>query len=240
MLTKRTITALAAGLVALLVMAEASAFNLNKSIDIEAGSESGGQSTVNGSISVGNDAVVTGSLETVNGTIRVDDGATIEDAQTVNGSVRLASGVTAGQLESVNGSVSVDENATVEAVSVVNGRISIEKGARVDGDVGNVNGEIGITGAEVGGNLSTVNGDITLTGEAILRGDLTVEKPNNFGWGDGDRRKPRVVIGPGARVEGEIVLEREVDLYISESAEVGGVTGAMSMSDAIRFSGDRP
>jgi hypothetical protein len=36
------------------------------------------------------------------------------------------------------------------------------------------------------------------------------------------------------------VLEREVKLYISDSAEVGGVEGKMSMSDAVRFSGDHP
>ena len=37
-----------------------------------------------------------------------------------------------------------------------------------------------------------------------------------------------------------IRLEREVELYISESAEVGGVKGKMSMDDAVRFSGKKP
>jgi hypothetical protein len=37
-----------------------------------------------------------------------------------------------------------------------------------------------------------------------------------------------------------IELEREVDLFISESAEVGGVSGEMTMDDAVRFSGDQP
>jgi hypothetical protein len=31
-----------------------------------------------------------------------------------------------------------------------------------------------------------------------------------------------------------------VKLYISETAEVGGVVGEMSMNDAIRFSGKHP
>jgi hypothetical protein len=39
---------------------------------------------------------------------------------------------------------------------------------------------------------------------------------------------------------GRIDLEREVELYISESAEVCGVTGVMSLDQAIRFIGERP
>jgi len=48
------------------------------------------------------------------------------------------------------------------------------------------------------------------------------------------------VIGPGSTVEGVIDLEREVDLYISASANVGGGKCEMSMDDAVRFSGDKP
>jgi hypothetical protein len=53
-------------------------------------------------------------------------------------------------------------------------------------------------------------------------------------------RVPEIIIGPGSRLHGTIQLERVVKLYISESAEVGGVSGEMSMSDAIRFSGAHP
>lgn len=239
MLTQRSIASLAAALVIFMAVLPAHGFSLNKSIDIEAGAESGAQSTVNGSISVGNDAVVTGTLETVNGTIRIEEGARIEDAETVNGSIRIASGVSADGVSSVNGSIDIEENAAIGDVSVVNGKIGLQAGTTVRGDVGNVNGEISIAGAEIGGDLSTVSGDVSLTDHAILHGDLTVEKPNSFGW-DFNRRKPRIVIGPGVRVDGELVLEQEVELYISESAEVGGVAGVMDMDQAIRFSGDRP
>jgi hypothetical protein len=47
-------------------------------------------------------------------------------------------------------------------------------------------------------------------------------------------------VGPGAKVLGEIRLERAAELYISDSAEVGGVSGVMTLDDAVRFSGDRP
>jgi hypothetical protein len=239
MVTKETLVSLAAGMGLLLLVMNASGCDLNKSIEIEAGGESNGESTVNGSISIGREAVVNGSLDTVNGAIRVEENARIEKAQTVNGSVRIADGVTAASVGSVNGSITVGENAELSDISVVNGRISLAAGTRVAGDVGNVNGEIQIEGAEVGGNLSTVNGDVTLADSAILQGDLTVEKPDGFRW-DSDRRKPRIVVGPGVRVEGALVLEREVDLFISDSAEVGGVEGVMTLDDAVRFSGDRP
>lgn len=227
-----------ATILALFLAAPACA-NVNKSISIGDNTETGGESTVNGSISVGSDSTVNGSLATVNGTIRVGDNSRIGDAETVNGSIRLASGVTADDIGSVNGSIRLDENVNVEGeIDVVNGKITLGQGTEVADDVSNVNGEMSFTGATVGGDVSTVSGDITLNGSSVVRGDLVVEKPGGWGWKD--NRKPRIVIGPGSRVEGTIHLEREVELFISDSAEVGGVSGEMTMNDAVRFSGDRP
>ncbi len=235
-------TAFTVGFLILLMAVPAMGATINKSVKIGAGSESGGASSVNGSISVGEDAVVTGNLKTVNGTIRVDSGATIEKASTVNGGVRVSDKVRCESLSTVNGSVKVGEGATVDGgLSAVNGRIVINSGSGVADDVTNVNGQIELTGAEVGGNIETVNGDITLKDQSVVKGNIVVEK--NSGWGFGktkSRRKPRIVIGPGSRVEGKIDLEREVELFISETAEVGSVVGAMSMDDAVRFSGDSP
>lgn len=217
--------------------------NANKSIRVGSGMQTDGHSTVNGSITVGNDATIDGSLSTVNGAITVGDNTRLKNAETVNGSVRLGAGVSVRNVESVNGSIRLAENVIASGrVEVVNGRISIERGSRVDGDVSNVNGELMIDGAEIGGDMETVNGDVTLTNGAILQGNLTVKEPNSFGfnWGSKDRRKPRVVIGPQSHVAGTLRLEREVELYISESAMVGGVSGEMSLDDAIRFSGARP
>jgi hypothetical protein len=92
----------------------------------------------------------------------------------------------------------------------------------------------------MGGNLETVNGDVSLEDKSVVKGDLVVEKNSGWGWGKSKSRKPRIVVGPGSRVEGKIILKREVELFISETAEVGGVEGEMSMDDAIRFSGKRP
>lgn len=229
-------------LLALLIMAPAAAFfDGNKSIRIDDGAQSGGRSTVNGSITVGRDATINGGLATVNGTIRVDENSRIEAAETVNGSVRLAAGVAATEIESVNGSIRLGENVVVSGgISVVNGKIAIDRGSRVGDDVSNVNGELRVTGAEIGGDLTTVNGDVWLGDNAILVGDLVVEKPDHGLFRETVSRKPKVVIGPGTAVQGTIRLEREVELYISESATVGGVEGEMSLEDAVRFSGPQP
>jgi len=236
-----TKTVFTVGLLALLMVVPAFGASINKSIKVEAGSESGGATSVNGSITVGADAVVTGGLKTVNGSIRVDSGARIENASTVNGGVRIAENVQADDLSTVNGAVKVGESAVVDGeIEAVNGGISVKKDARIARDVSNVNGQINLSGAEVGGDVSTVTGDVNVVDGSVVKGDLVVEKPSNWGWGNKNNRKPRIVIGPGSTVEGVINLEREVELYISTTANVGGVSGVMSMDDAIRFDGNKP
>jgi hypothetical protein len=185
-----------------------------------------------------------GGLNTVNGKIIVDNGASVENANTVNGRngrVSVGDNVTTEDLSTVNGSIAVGENTKVDGdVGAVNGSITLEKGCIVSREVSNVNGRIELTGAEVGGDIETVNGDVELADASVVKGDLVVEKPSGWGWDKDKSRKPRIVIGPGSRVEGTIELEREVELFISESAEVGGVSGVMSMDDAVRYSGDHP
>jgi hypothetical protein len=47
------------------------------------------------------------------------------------------------------------------------------------------------------------------------------------------KRKPRIVIGPNAVVEGPLVFKREVNLYVHRTARIGQVTGAT----AVRYDG---
>ena len=238
MMTK---TAFTVGLLVLLMAVPALGASVNKSVKIEAGGESSGASSVNGSITIGENARVTGDAETVNGSIRIDSGASVQDASTVNGGVSLAKGVQADNLSTVNGSIKLAELVTVAGeVETVNGRINVEKGSTVANSVSNVNGKIALTGAEIGGDVSTFSGDIDVVDGSVVKGDIIVEKPSNWGFGKSKSRKPRVVIGPGSTVKGNIDLEHKVDLFISETADVGGVTGVMSLDDAVRFSGDSP
>lgn len=234
-------SAFTVGLLVLLLSAPAFAdSSINKSIKIGSGETTDGASSVNGSISVGSDATVTGGISTVNGSIRVDSGARIKSASTVNGGVRLGDNVEADDLETVNGTIVVGESGEVDgSIEAVNGRIAVGTGSTVDSDVENVNGEIELTGSKIGGDVSTVSGDIYLIDQTTVSGDIIVEKPGGWGWGK-KKRTPKIVIGPGSTVEGVINVEYEVELYISESADVGGVEGKMSMDDAVRFSGDKP
>ena len=114
MRAKHRFAIVSAGFLAILLLAPASAASLNKSIKIDAGETSNGASTINGSIKVGEGAIVTGDVSTVNGTIRVEDNAQVEDVETVNGSVRVSDGVHSEDLGSVNGSVNVGSDVTVD------------------------------------------------------------------------------------------------------------------------------
>jgi DUF4097 and DUF4098 domain-containing protein YvlB len=213
--------------------------NLNKSVKIADGAQSAGASSVNGSITVGDKATVTGSLSTVNGAIRIGEGSSIEDATTVNGSLRISNNVKSEDLETVNGGIKIGEQVVVDGeVTAVNGSISLREGSSVASHLSNVNGDIDLTGSTVGRNVTTVNGDVSVMEGAVIKGDLIVENPNSSR--SQKSKKPTIIIGPGSRVEGVIRLEHKVELYISESAKVGGVEGVMSMDDAERFSGSRP
>lgn len=234
-------TTFTVSLLIMLMTVPAIGASINKSVKIAAGSESSGASSVNGSISIGENAVVSGDVSTVNGTIRVDAGARILTASTVNGAVKVADNVKSESLSTVNGSITVAKSVTVDGeIEAVNGRISVAAGSTVASDVSNVNGQIELSGAQIGGDVATVSGDIYVLDGTVVKGDLIVEKPGGWGWGKSNSRKPRIVIGPGSSVEGIIELQREVELFISKTAKVGGVKGVMSMDDAVRFSGKHP
>lgn len=196
-----------------------------------------GAGTVNGSIHVPA-GQHSGALGTVNGSIQIDDGATVGTARTVNGGINVGAHATADSVNTVNGQVTVGAGAHVShEIMAVNGAMNLESGADVGGDVKNVNGQITLTAAHVGGGLHTVGGDIDVTGESRVEGGILVEQPGGWFGGSSNRhRKPRIVIGPGAVVRGSLRFEREVELYVSERATVGPISGAT----AIRFSGDRP
>lgn len=188
-------------------------------------------SKVNGSI-VAQAGRPYGDVETVNGSITIEGGASVKDAETVNGSIRAADDIGAASLSTVNGSIRVGERATVRGgVETVNGSIFIGAGGRVGGDVETVNGAIGLVDVDMDGRVATVSGDITVGVGSHVRGGIHVDKPSsNWFPVQINKRKPKIVIGPGAVVEGELVFKREVTLYVHETARVGKVTGATPVS----------
>jgi hypothetical protein len=193
-----------------------------------------GAHTVNGSVRVP-DGMQTGNVGTVNGSIHVGDNATLQQGETVNGSISLGSHSSADSLSTVNGSISLSDDAHVaHAVETVNGSMTLRNGSQVGGSLTNVNGTIELTTARVGGGIRTANGDINVGGHSQVDGGILVQKPS--GWFEFMQHAPRVVIGPGAVVNGELRFERKVELYVSDKATIGPVVGAT----AVRYTGEAP
>jgi hypothetical protein len=196
-----------------------------------------GSHAINGSIHVSASAPG-GEVSTINGSIRADDNAQLSGGHTVNGGISLGDHASATSLTTVNGGISLGEGAHVtETVTTVNGTLALRPGAQVGGRLANVNGTIILAGATVNGGITTVNGNIDIGANSHVQGGIIVHKPSTgffHWWSDSD--KPRVVIGPGAVVEGTMKFDRAVRLYVSETATIGQVTGAT----AVKFSGEHP
>jgi DUF4097 and DUF4098 domain-containing protein YvlB len=198
-----------------------------------------------------------GDIDKVNGSIRIESGQRVGDLSTVNGSIHIAAGASAEKVSTVNGGIDIGERATIAAVDTVNGSVTIgagakvaktisavngsvrlEKGADVAGHLSNVNGRFVLNAARVGGGIETVEGDIEIGADSRVEGGIVVNKPSH-GWLWGETRKtrnPRIVIGPRAVVQGTLEFRRDVDLYVSDSATIGPVTGATVQ----KFSGEKP
>ena len=177
-------------------------------------------------------------LSTVNGSIRIEEGAQTEDASTVNGGIKVEDRARTHDLETVNGGIRLGRNVQVDGgLETVNGEVFVDRGGRVRGGVTTVNGAIGLVETELGGGIDTVNGDITVGVGSHVRGGIKIEKPTS-NWmpiSFGRKQPPRIIIGPNATVEGSLVFEREVKLYVHRTAKIGPVTGAT----AVPYDGDR-
>jgi predicted acyltransferase (DUF342 family) len=191
--------------------------------------------SVNGSIHVPANKQ-NGNVSTVNGSIRVDDDATLQDAQTVNGDIRIGAHATAVSLGTVNGSITLGSGAHVsKGVKAVNGSVTLHDDSQVAGPITSVNGKIVLTTAHVGGGITTVNSDVNIGSNSRVEGGILVKKQTSglFHRNVGERR---IVIGPGAVVQGNLMFEHTVQLYVSDRATIGSVSGATP----IKFSGDNP
>ena len=181
---------------------------------------------VNGSITASAGEAY-GDLSTVNGGIDLERGARVRDVETVNGGVEAADDVGARSVSTVNGAIRFGKQARIDGdVETVNGGIFIDRGGNVRDDVSTVNGAIGLVDTDLGGGIETVNGDVTVGVGSHVKGGIHVEKPNSNGMQWGKPRIPRIVIGPNAVVDGPLVFERDVVLYVHDSARIGSVRGA--------------
>ena len=197
---------------------------MNGAVTAEAGREYGTVSSMNGSVTIREGATVR-QAETVNGAITIEANAKVGSAETVNGGIRLEQGASAREIDVVNGGVKLGRDARIHGdVEAVNGGVRAQPGVVVGGNVANVNGSMYFDHAEVGGKVTTTQGDITLEASTV-RGGLLVEKPNRSWWSSGRKRLPRIIIGAGSVVGGEMVFEHEVELYVHPDAKVGKQSG---------------
>jgi len=179
-----------------------------------------------------------GKASSVNGDVDVGDRAVVDRASTVNGAVKLGQQAQAGSLGTVNGDIDMAAGARVEGkVEAVNGAIHLAQGAEVDGHLSNVNGTITLDDAHAAAGIETVAGDITIGAHSRVEGGILVDQPHNgwFHWGS-TPRKPVIVIGPHAVVQGTLEFRRDVVLKVSDSAQIGPVKGATVQ----KFSGAAP
>ncbi len=199
------------------------------------GTEGNESSKINGSIHVPAGKPAT-AAETVNGSVHIDENGAATTVTTVNGSVRLGPHATAVSLNTVNGPISLDTGAHVSgSATSVNGDLTLGDGAEIAGSLSNVNGKITLTAAHVGGGIKTVSGNMSIMGDSHVEGGILVNRSTGGLLGQGSD-VPRVVIGPGATVTGELRFERKVDLYVSDKATIGPVSGATPVT----FTGDTP
>lgn len=219
---------------------------VNGSLTAEAGKAYGDLDTVNGSITVEEKAAAR-DVETVNGSIVVDVQARADGISTVNGKIVLRNGVQAESVETVNGSiVGVSNLRVAKDVEAVNGSIEIGAGSQVGGTVATVNGGIKLLAMKVAGGLETVNGDILVGDGTEVAGGILVSKPKGWGINWGKRKVPRIVLGANSVVHGELVFEREVELFVHSSAKYGRIRYMESDKDKAGtlkptvFTGKRP
>lgn len=198
-------------------------------------SENGGTTRVNGSVHVVA-GQQNGNVDTVNGAISIDEKAAFGNADTVNGDIFVGAHATGTSAKTVNGNVTLDSGARIDGeIASVNGLLTLNDGAEVTGPLGNVNGGISLTNAHAAKGIVTINGDISILGTSKVEGGLRV-KTLSVGVLSYDKSVPRIIIGPGATVQGELRFDRKVKLYVSDKASIGTVSGATP----IAFSGDTP
>lgn len=226
----RTFTAL----LLLLVLGACSA--LADSFTLSDGSTHDGDiSLVNGRIEIGAECQVNGEISNVNGRIQVGKSSRALDISNVNGRISLGDDVSVdGDISSVNGRIELGQGSRVSGeLESVNGRISASDGVVIEGQVSSVNGRIEMNGARAA-SLVTNNSSIVLDEGTVIEGALTMRKSQGISFSAGS--PPKVVIGADVKVEGPLTFEREVELFVHETAVVGEITGA----EAVSYSGERP
>jgi len=199
---------------------------INKSIFVADGEHrSNGLRSVNGSITVGNDAIVEGNCSTVNGKITVGENSEVGEVSCVNGGIYLDRGSKIDDVSCVNGSITLGSEVKVKGdVRTVNGSISSKMFSHIAGSMETVNGDMLAKQTTIVGDVETVNGDIDLLENSVVQGMVIVDR---------ESKKPRskeykeliITVGSGSKINGNIEVkgdEPNVTVVLAGGGEVLG------------------
>ena len=177
--------------------------SINKPVVIGKGERSGGCSSVNGSITVKEDAKVTGTCRTVNGSIRIDQNCRVE------------------KLQSVNGAVSIGKDTHIDgSIETVNGHVICNERVLVKGDINTVNGSIELYETTIRNDITTHNGSVRLENNSMVLEDIIIKDSHNTG--NSPRIEIRIV---NSTVEGDVINrdeEKQVTVRMVGKSRVNG------------------
>lgn len=176
----------------------------------------GDYSTVNKSLTIGEGKTIE-DASAVNGRLTIEDNVTAEDVSSVNGRLSVGDNVTLDDLSTVNGKLSAGTGLTANGdVSTVNGKIELNKNSLVKGSVTSVNGKMVIEGVVVEKNIETVNASIELLDKTSVQGDIVYKRRNNNK--NYSQRLPVLRIEKGVIVEGNIIVESPVEFDFDDDS----------------------
>ncbi len=204
--------------------------SVNKSVTIPDGKKIDSLSSVNGSLTLGDNCSVDGSVTNVNGSIYIGKGTSVKGVvKNVNGGIRLYGNCVARDVKSVNGGIKLGENSTINGlIKSVNGSIRIKDGSKIADGIRTVNGSIKISKTRLGDGITTVNGSITITNKSVVKGNILIKESNrNFLGLFKSSRHPKVKIRVSGNsvIDGDIINEDkdfDVILIIEDGSKVTG------------------
>jgi len=177
-----------------------------------------------------------GAIDVGSGNVRLGSGVHTRRIDTGSGNVKGGAGAQIeGDIDTGSGSVNLGVGSKVGKIDTGSGDVSLEAVA-VSGTINTGSGDIDLVDTAVSGSLETSRGNIELEGNTHINGDLIVRKDICSGFCNDDAEPSKIVIGASVRVQGEVKIERDVELWVHQNAQIGRVTGA----EVKRFSGERP
>jgi len=208
---------------------------INKSIFVTDGEHrSSNLTSVNGTVSVGNEATVDGDCATVNGQIVIGENAKVKKVSCVNGSISLDRNSQADGVSCVNGSIELGGEVKVDGdVSTVNGAITTKRETYITGDMETVNGDMYTLETLISGDVSTVNGDIDLGENSVVKGNIRVDRGRKGPFRK-VYKKLVITVDSGSRVKGDIEVKGDDPNVTVVLAGGGEVLGEIINAEVVR------